>query len=217
MLAKGLSRLLPDLAKGQGDRARFADGGLARRLWNDTVELRLGALSCYRVILNDRDKTIDGLNGDKSPFIDNTAFLEQARAALSTADVVFHAAIVAGRRMAVWLRSPTPLLHFTFDGRLTPIYRGFYFGNGEAAGTAARITNSLFTPWGVCLLPYRGYGKKMRRLGHKFLSRFAGCAMAAASHTLSPEELTEQFTRMATKSVGFPSPRRRRSLGTHVS
>lgn len=205
-LAQGLSRFMADISGVRRHREeRFADGLWARRLWNDLVDMRFGLLARFRLVRNDVDRTIDGLLGMRQTYVENVDFYGNAVEVLRQAvpGLVFHAGSLLGRRMIVWLRDTTPLFRAEFGADSFPIYRGFYFGNGEVAGTAARVTNALFCRYGVCLLPYRRFGRKMRHTGKDVVPRFASHLLHSAQVILDAESLANHFRRAFGETLGY--------------
>lgn len=209
VIAPGLSKLLPDLAgattRSEGDEL-LVDAVQAIRFWNSLVDLRFPLFAKLRMILNDRDRTIEGLVGGRHQYLENLALYQEVVERLNTyhPGTVMYASLLVGRRLAIWFRNQQPLLTRTVDGQAWSAYAGFYFTNGEATGTSVRGTRAVFTPYGVCLGPYKRYGRKTRHVGHNFAARLGTMLADVCQIELTEDRIAQGLDGLLEKSLKLP-------------
>jgi hypothetical protein len=210
LVAPGLSKFLPDIAGTtvlSDIKAPLVDAVEAIKLWNHVVDLRFPLFQRYRVIRNIQDGTIEGLVGHKHHYLENLSLYREACESLSIhrPEVQPYAAILVGRRLAVWFRSPAPMFNLDIREKKWSFHHGYYFTNGEATGTAVRGTLTIFSPAGTCLAPFQKYGDKVCHTGKSFNQRL-GQMFAKIAETEIPLELIQTgASHMLTKSLGFKS------------
>ncbi len=177
ILCPGLSKLLPDLAgtvaPSKDGKIASIDGPCAVKLWNNLIDLRFALFARYRIIRNDQERTIEGFVSHKHQYLENIWLYREAVETLAhyDANVAIYAALLIGRRFAIWFRHNVPLFTLDVDGQPWPFYGGYYFTNGEATGTSVRGTLAIFTPRGICLGAYRKYGRRVTHVGKDFMAR----------------------------------------------
>lgn len=209
IMGPGLSKFMPDLAGMIGavdeTRAQLIDGPLAIRLWNSLVDLRFALFERYRIIRNDRERTIEGFVSHKHQYLENVWLYSEAVEVLAGQDqhVEPYAASLNGRRFSLWFRQRTPTITVDVDGQPWPFYGGCYFTNGEATGTSVRGTIAVFTPRGVCLGAYRKFGRRVTHVGRDFMQRI-GEMFAAVVHSEIPwQKLQDGASQMSSRSLGY--------------
>lgn len=209
IMGPGLSKFMPDLAGMIGSldetRSQLVDGPLAIRLWNSLVDLRFTLFERYRIIRNDRDRTIEGFVSHKHQYLENVWLYSEAVEVLAGQDqsVAPYAASLNGRRFSIWFRQRTPTFTIDVEGQPWPFYGGCYFTNGEATGTSVRGTIAVFTPRGVCLGAYRKFGRRVTHVGRDFMQRI-GEMFAAVVHSEIPwQKLHDGANKMSSQSLGY--------------
>lgn len=208
LLAPGLSKFLPDLSGSvtlPDDREYLVDGGLSIDLWNRLVDLRFALFQHYRVIRNDKDSRIEGVVGHKHQYLENLALYEMANETLAThrPEVSFYAAMIVGRKLALWYRSRNPLFVLAVDNEQWPFYYGYYFTNGEATGTSVRGTLAVFSRAGLCLAPYDKYGERVTHTGKEFYQRLGRMFSTVSSKEIPEAELRKGAAALLTEDLGF--------------
>ncbi len=209
IMAPGLSKFLPDLAgvvvTKADERTRRTDGRCAIRLWNELVDLRFSLFERYRIIRNDQERTIEGFVSHKHQYLENIWLYREAVATLTSynPDVDVYAALLTGRRFAIWFRHKTPAFSLTVDDQTWPFHGGYYFTNGEATGTSVRGTLAIFTPRGTCLGAYRKFGRRVTHVGKDFMTRL-GEMFSSVVHCDVPWDKIEAGAKaMLTTSLGY--------------
>ncbi len=209
IIGPGVSKFLPDLAGMapiNGDQAqRLVDGRMAVRVWNSLVDLRYVMFGRYRVIRNERERTIEGFVSSRHQYLENSSLYREAVETFSSRgiDVSVYAASLVGRKFSLWFRQRTPQFHLAFDDQRWPFYGGYYFTNGEATGTSVRGTAAVFTPRGVCLGSYRKFGRRVTHVGRDFLHRLGIMFASVVSSEIPWDKLEAGAQALLTKSLGF--------------
>ena len=209
IMGPGLSKFMPDLAGMIGaldeTRAQLVDGPLAIRLWNSLVDLRFALFERYRIIRNDRDRTIEGFVSHKHQYLENVWLYSEAVEVLAGQDqnVEPYAASLNGRRFSIWFRQKTPTFTIDVEGQPWPFYGGCYFTNGEATGTSVRGTIAVFTPRGVCLGAYRKFGRRVTHVGRDFMERIGEMFSAVVHSEIPWGKLQDGAAKMSSQSLGY--------------
>ncbi len=208
ILAPGLSKLLPDLSGTVAlpdEREQLVDAMQAIHLWNALVDLRFPLFQRHRAIRNDDARTIEGFVGFKHQYLENLALYQEASETLANyqPDVSMYAGLLVGRRFSVWFRSNQPMFSKSVDDKQWPFYHGYYFTNGEATGTSVRGTQAIFTPKGVALGPYRGFGRRVTHTGKDFVQRLGQMLAEVCQHEIPVEALESGAAEMIDRPLGF--------------
>lgn len=208
IIAPGLSKLLPDISGSivlSEDRQFLVDSALSIDFWNRLIDLRFATFRNYRIIRNDKDKLIEGVIGTKHQYLENLALLTAANETLADyrPDVKFFAAVIVGRRMAVWYRSAAPAFVVDVDGQPWPFFVGYYFTNGEATGTSVRGTLAVFSREGLCLGPYKQFGERVTHAGREFYQRLGQMLITVITKEIPVTELRHGAEALLTTTLGF--------------
>lgn len=226
IIGPGVSKFLPDLAgmaPVNGDQAqRLVDGPMAVRVWNSLVDLRYVMFGRYRVIRNERERTIEGFVSSRHQYLENSSLYSEAIETFNSRgiDVSVYAASLVGRKFSLWFRHRTPQFHLEFEDQRWPFYGGYYFTNGEATGTSVRGTAAVFTPKGVCLGSYRKFGRRVTHVGRDFLHRLGIMFASVVSSEIPWDKLEAGAQALLTKSLGFTlemTPEQRKERAKKVS
>lgn len=208
ILAPGLSKFLPDIAgmtRSDDNRDQLIDGIMAIQLWNRLMDLRFGLFERYRVIRNENERTIEGFVSYKHQYMENIWLYNESVESLRQGNrqINMHAASLAGRRLALWFKDTTPAFSITSDNRTWPFYCGCYFTNGEATGMSVRGTSAILTPWGVCLAPYKRFGRRVTHIGRDFVERVGEMFASVVYAEIPVDKLRSGAAELLTKSLGF--------------
>lgn len=179
-LGQGTSRFLPSLAgmEQPTDPPTACDSAFAIACWNRLVKLRISPLQRYRMIQNQQSRKLEGLVGNKQPYLNNHEILERALQECENAhgaNCEFYGAKMLGRSLTMWFRHTTPMITLTVDGITTAFYGGYYFTVQETSGNAMRGTPAIFSTHGVCLASFQQFGARATRnqFGEQFTVRLA--------------------------------------------
>ncbi len=226
IVSPGLSKFLPELAgmvtSADDERMQLVDGSFALAIWNSMIDLRFSCFKRYRIIRNETERTIEGFVSYKHQYLENITLYRQAVDTLASHDpnVLPYAALLTGRRFALWFRHTTPTFVLNVDEEQWPFHGGYYFTNGEATGTSVRGTLAVFTPKGVCLGPYRKHGRRVTHVGRDFSTRITDMFRAVVSSEVPWDKIEAGANLMVTKLLGFTadsSPERRKERAKKVA
>jgi hypothetical protein len=176
-LASGLGTLVPTLwgvTRDAGTPEHFYDHNAAITVFNTVVGTRFDGLAGKNLVVHHKDKLIEGVVGPSYRTLDNASFFATVQDVMrdSQFDVVFHRAILVGRRLAVQFRSKKPLFIHTVGEKKYSVYIGYYYRNGETKGTSVRAARTLVTEHGTALWPYRpGKATRAVHTGSNFNDR----------------------------------------------
>lgn len=208
LLSPGMAKMLSDIA-GESvtpKRMEFVSARLAINIWNEMLSLRFPLLLSQRLILNAHNKTIDGFISSRHRYLGNLDLYHGVNDAIENMPALqlsFHAGRLVGRKMAIWLRRGSPAFTVQISGEQRPFYTGYYFTNGEAAGSSVRGTPAVFTPYGVCLAQYGKYGRRVSHTGRRFEDRFRGMLELVLSTELDQATMEQGVINMVTKPLGY--------------
>ena len=202
----------------------LSDSAFAVSCWNKLVSLRLGPLQKYRMIRNSQTLQLEGLVGNRQPYLNNHEVLERALNSCKAAHGTtceFYGARLIGRSLTLWFRHTEPMLTLTVDGVTSAFYGGYYFNMQEASGAAIRGTLAIFSSHGVCLAPFKQFGARAARnqLGDKFNTRLERLFSRVFDGKFEHDAICAGVQAMPETSLGFdgsmPVDRRERHVA-HV-
>ena len=176
-ISPGLAQAMRDLADPPARRgvlSRTAHGDYARRCWNDIVRLRLDDLRAqgWQLVLQTNARLICGLITGTYHCFGGSALYVHAETAMTQQPYQFYAAQLRGLSTQLWYRSSSPEVVRASAVENWSLRRGWYFASGEVGRTAARASLALFTPYGICLGPYRQYGRRVWHARRAFEGRW---------------------------------------------
>ena len=208
LVAPGMGKVLPDvcgMTPVMSVRDDMVDGLAALAFWNSVVDVRFPMLSRYYLLRNTRTRTVEGLLGASHQYLCNLDLFSLATGEFHAQrpDVVPYAAEVIGRQFMLWCRAAEPLFTETVDGRDWSVHAGYYLTNGEATGSAVRMTQAFFTPQGVCLGPYKNFGSRVSHTGRWFQRRLGESLAKLAAAPVDAGALQRGLRRMRDRSLGF--------------
>jgi len=168
-LGPGTARVVKSLAgigTADTDASRVFDVAFAVRVWNKLVELRFAELAKYRMIVNRKTHSLEGLVGNSQQYIKNHEVLQTS---LTICEDVhgttcsFYGARLIGRGMTLWFRKPASSVIITLRDKTYSFNEGYYFTVQEASGAALRGSVAVFSSHGVSLAPFKPFGARMSR------------------------------------------------------
>lgn len=211
-LMPGLSGVFNDLSgEARGRYAESSDNGelaAACSIYNTALQSRIETIRERVLILNHREKTIDGCLGMDHKMLDNTVFFNMITDEMEHAQprATFYRAELAGREMRVY--------YINTQSRKTDIYTdprhafaaGWYFSNREDSGLALRATNCLFTKFGPAV-DGRRRGAHMRHVGADFMGRATLLVRKAAQRDLDMADVERAVRRLCSVGLNFSDDR----------
>lgn len=212
ILAKGLVQVIPDMVgltpRSDADGDSLTDVSATVDFFNAVVDARFPLLRRFRLVRNDAEQLIEGLVSNDHRFLENRDFYSCVRDAMGmlAPQPRFYSAVVIGRKLSVWFRETASAFTSYIDDSIPfPVYRGYYFCNGEIKGTSVRGTPALFTRAGVCLVPYKSGKARLPHKGRDFHKRLAEMFANVTSLALPVEQLQAGLAKLAATPLEISS------------
>jgi hypothetical protein len=211
-LMPGLVGVFNDLAgESRGRYAESSESGeltAAISIYNTALQSRMSAVRERLLVLNHREKTIDGCLGLDYKMLDNSAFFNNIADEVehSQPAAAFYRTEIIGREMRVY--------YIHSQSRRTDIYpdprhvfaSGWYFSNREDAGLAMRATTCLYTKFGAAV-DGRRRGTNMRHVGADFFGRATMLVRKAVQQQIDMADVEQAIRRLSSVSLNFSDER----------
>lgn len=211
-LMPGLVGVFNDLAgESRGRYVESSESGeltAAISIYNTALQSRLATIRERVLVLNHREKTVDGCLGLDYKMLDNSAFFNNIADEMQHSQPAagFYRTEIIGREMRVYYLHP--------ESRRTDIYpdprhvfaAGWYFSNREDAGLAMRSTTCLYTKFGAAV-DGRRRGTHMRHVGADFFGRATMLVRKAAQQHIDMGDVEKAIRRLSGVSLNFSDER----------
>lgn len=207
-LVNGLNGVFNELA---GEtRYRFAGGEsgndltAAISIYNMVMRARFELLRERTLLVNHKDKTIEGFLGLDHKFLDNAVFLNLVaeEIGLKQPAAEFYRAEIVGRELRIYyVDTGSKCTDIYFDPRHT-FAGGWYFSNREDTGFAIRAATCLMTKFGAAI----DAGKKrahIRHTGADLMGRVALLVSRTVEQNTDMNLVSNCVQRMLRSSLGF--------------
>jgi hypothetical protein len=207
-LVSGLNSVFNELAGETRYRfaASSANGDLtaAISIYNMVMRARFESLRERTLLINHKDKTIEGFLGLDHRLLDNAVFLNlvSEEAANKQTAAEFYRAEIVGRELRIYYADmKTKRNDLYIDPRHT-FAGGWYFSNREDTGLAIRAAMCLLTKFGAAL----DYGKKrahVRHTGSDLVGRAALLISKTLEQNTDMDAVARNLQRLVSTSLGF--------------
>lgn len=209
-LSRGLNSLFNELV---GESHNTFDAAVrtgqvakAAQIYNTALKCRFDTLAERHLLLNHRDKTVDGFLGLEHKFISNSHFFDVLIAEVTARQdsAAFYRAEVIGREFRVFFSDVSSRRDNFLRDRRHTFGAGWYFANREDTGRAIRGALCLLTKFGVAVEPKT---KKtcLRHTGADLMGRVISLASYCAGRTLPMDDVCVAVQRMRKTNLGFSS------------
>lgn len=211
-LMPGLVGVFNDLAgESRGRYAESSESGeltAAISIYNTALQSRLAAIRERVLVLNHREKTIDGCLGLDYKMLDNSVFFNNIADEMQHAQPAapFHRAEIIGREMRVYYLQPQSRRTDVYPDPQHVFAAGWYFSNREDAGLAMRATACLYTKFGVAV-DGRRRGAYMRHVGADFFGRATMLVRKAAQQQVDMVAVEKAIRRLTNTALNFSDER----------
>lgn len=172
-LAPGLSNLVTNVAgptRHDGGQREIYSTAAACQVFNQLVDLRFATvLTKSQLVIDEERKTIEGMLGPKTHYLENGSLLELVESALEDCcGAVFAGATLAGRRMFVKYLQPEPI-----ETPYGEYRRGYAICATESGDDSIRayLTYQHMDTGYCCLEVPVGGSYRQRRTGSKFMEQ----------------------------------------------
>lgn len=211
-LMPGLSGVFNDLSGESHNRhAASSESGelsAAISIYNTALHSRMESVRERVLILNHREKTIDGCLSIDYKMLDNTLFFnniaDEMQHEQPTAN--FYRAELVGRELRVYYIDPASRRSDICGDPQHVFAAGWYFSNKEDAGIALRAAPCLFTKFGVAV-DGRQRQAHIRHIGADFFGRATLLIRHAAQKDIDMAVVEKAISRLCSTTLTFSDER----------
>jgi hypothetical protein len=209
-LSPGLNSVFNDLS-GESRRtpATKDTTAAAAGVYNTVLKAKFESLRERTLLLNHREKSIEGFLGLEHRMMDNVVFFdlvaEEIASRQDTAE--FHRAELIGRELRLYYLDTRTKRSTVHTDPSHTFAAGWYFSNREDTGVAMRATTCLFTKFGAATEP-RSPETSVRHTGADLSGRAGVLIAKCVGRTLNMDDVTTAVRRLAGISLGFSSSKK---------
>lgn len=214
-LTTGLNPVFNELAGETRNsfRTSVSSGDLATAVsvYNMLLKARFENLRERTLLINHREKTIDGFLGIDHRMLDNAAFFSLAADELEArqSDAIFYRAELIGRELRLYfIDSKTKRNNLYHDARHM-FAGGWYFSNREDSGLAVRASLCVMTKFGAAV-ESKSKSSAVRHTGADLMGRAAIMIGKMVERTVDMDAVARGVNRMSSTSLNYSeSPKAR--------
>lgn len=216
-LISGLNPVFNELA-GEARNAfklSFSSGDLATAvsIYNMLLKARFDNLRERTLLVNHREKTVDGFLGLEHRMLDNAVFFTMASEELDARQPasIFYRAELIGRELRLYfIDSKTKRNNIYHDPRHM-FASGWYFSNREDSGLAVRSALCVITKFGAAIEP-KSRGSAVRHTGADLVGRAAIMIGKLVERTIDMDAVARGVNRLSTMSLNLSDSTKAREL-----
>jgi hypothetical protein len=207
-LVSGLNSVFNELAGETRFRvaASAANGDLAAAIsiYNMVMRARFESLRERTLLVNHKDKIIEGFLGLDHRLLDNSIFLNLVVDEMSVKQpqAEFYRAEIIGRELRLYFADPKTKRNDLYVDPRHTFAGGWYFSNREDTGQTIRATQCLLTKFGAAI--FTGKRKSnVRHTGADLVGRAALLISKTVEQPLDMDAVARNIQRMANTPLGF--------------
>ena len=207
-LISGLNSVFNELAGETRYRfaASAANGDLAAgiSIYNMALRARFEALRERTLLINHREKTIEGFLGLDHRLLDNAVFFNIVADELriKQPDAEFYRAEISGREMRLYYADGTTKRNDLYVDPRHTFAGGWYFSNREDTGLAIRANLCLFTKFGAAM-ETRTKHSGVRHTGADLVGRATSLVIRTTDRGLDMDAVAKNVHRLAATPLGY--------------
>jgi hypothetical protein len=207
-LITGLSSVFNDLSGETRNRfsESIANGDFAAAvtIYNTALRSRFELLQGRTLLVNRRDKTVDGFLGIEHRMLDNSVFINLVNDELRNRqpDAEFYRAEIIGRELRLYYVHPKTRRHDLYHDPRHVFAAGWFFSNREDSGLAIRAAQTVLTKFGPAVEP-RKRTTAVRHVGADLIGRTMTMVSKVSADYISAETLASSVSRLQAMSMNF--------------
>jgi hypothetical protein len=205
-VAQGLAALFTSLLGEQARASRDAEPNLqaAVSIFNTAVRARIDAVRERMLLVDHRERVIEGFLGLNHRMLDNSAFLDIVDAEMrgQRPGARFHRAELVGRDLRLFYIDPASQRKDIYADSRHTIAAGWAFSNSEDRHKAISAGLCLFTRFGFAIERPRT-NMRMNHVGADLAGRTTHLVGKAASRELDMPRVLSQLSKLQATSLGF--------------
>lgn len=207
-LVVGLNGLFNELSgEARNAATSAAESGellAAVSIYNTAVRTRFEAVRERALLVNHKEKTIDGFLGMEHRFMDNSVFLDMVSEEMrNNQDAAsFYRAELVGRELTLYYSDAATKRTFHYAAAQYPVCGGWCFSNREDSGVAIRASVCIMTSFGAAVEP-RTRSTSLPHVGADFAGRAAILLSKCAARKIDVDNVLVALRRLGNTSLNF--------------
>lgn len=207
-LCSGLNGVFNELAgESRGLYTLNADSNdvaTAVGIYNAVLKSRFDLIRERTLLVNHREKTIDGFLGLEHRLLDNTVFFNMVADEIQTKQqsAEFYRAEIIGRELRIYYLDAKTKRHDLYVDPRHIFAGGWYFSNREDTGFAIRAALCVMTKFGAAI-ESKKKGFHMRHTGADLVGRTAGMISKIAEQEIDMSVVAKNVSRLASTSLNL--------------
>lgn len=218
--ARGLSALFNELSgvwqyRSQ-PRTLACDLAAAISVYNTTLRTRIEQLRERSLLVDNRERVVDGFLGLSHRMLDNSQFLSLVSAEMEEQrpTAQFHRAELIGRELRLLWVDPTTARKDIYSDSRHSLVAGWLFSNQEDRGKSIHAARCVVTRFGIAAS--RSTGSRLAHVGADLTGRTQVMVSQAIERDIDMAEIVAQIARLQAQPLGFvDSPDRFETTATN--
>ncbi len=181
------------------------DLAIAVSVYNVLLKARFENLRERTLLVNHREKTIEGFLGLEHRMLDNSVFFNLAAEELESSqpDSSFYRGELIGRELRLYFIDTKSRRNNLYHDPRHTFAGGWYFSNREDAGLALRASLCVMTKFGAAIEP-KHRGSSVRHTGADLMGRAAIMIGKLAEKTIDMDAIAHNVSRITTTKLNIP-------------
>jgi hypothetical protein len=206
-LARGLNNVFLDLL-GQYCKTRELASSpspqAAVAVWNTVVRARMEVVRERTLLVNQRERVVEGFLGLNHRMLDNAVFLDTVASEMAAKQPAaqFYRAELIGRELQLFYVDPGSRRKDIYSDSRHTVAAGWAFNNREDQGRAINAGLCLFTRFGVALERPKG-NMRLTHVGADISGRASIMIARAAAKEINMPAVLSQIGKLQTTPLGF--------------
>lgn len=208
-VVQGLSSVFIELIGENRSRVRVTSEAepnvqAAVNIFNTAARARIDAVRERTLLVDHRERVVEGFLGLNHRMLDNSAFLELVDAEMRAQQpgAAFHRAELVGRDLRILYIDPASQRKDIYSDSRHTIAAGWAYSNSEDRHKAISAVRCLFTRFGVAM-ERPPTNLKMNHVGADLVGRTSLLVGKAASRDFDMARVLSQIGKLQTMSLGF--------------
>lgn len=215
----GFTQLTNALTSGLGSLFKELAGEAARRLrdnptpnlaaavsiYNTVVRAQLDRLRERSLLIDHRERVIDGFLGLDYRLLDNGTFLDLVihEVAARQPKAQYYRAELIGRELTLYFIDPSSRRNDIIENPEHVFTRGWQFVNGEGTNRAVNGASCVFTKFGLGVEPKASKRGFLQHSGADLAGRAAALVSRAVASEIDMDVLAQGVRKLTTVNLGF--------------
>lgn len=172
-------------------------------IYNTAVRSRIAALRERSLLVDHRERVVEGFMGLNHRMLDNSAFFEMVQSeADARQSAQFHRAELVGRELTLYYVDPATARKDIYSDPGHSIVGGWLFSNREDRGKAMQAVLCLLTKFGAAREKARD-NARLTHTGSDLAGRAAIMVSNAFSRELAMPKVLDQLSKLQNQFLGF--------------